>query len=138
MDNQTRWYINQRLILHRPISAGSLEIIKSNNNEIVMLLERGLPPVHLLVDVRHLTSPPIGILELSRATTLLNHPALGWVITLATDPTIRFLAGLLPQLAGREHYRIFVRFDAALAFLKEIEPGWDWSNAGQSFDDEIT
>jgi hypothetical protein len=126
------WYINDRVIYHRPVGDETIEIVQQNNDNLVKLLDQGVPLVHVIVDARYVTKVPTSILKLSKAATFLSHPSIGWVITISNNPLVTFLGGMLPQLGSLTRYRVVSELDSALTFLKEQDTTLDWSTVNEA------
>jgi hypothetical protein len=126
------WYINDRVIYHRPVGDETIEIVQQNNDDLVKLLDQGVPLVHVIVDARFVTKFPTSILKLSKAATFLSHSSLGWVITVSNNPVITFLGGMLPQIGSVTRYRVVSELDSALTFLKEQDTTLDWSTVNEA------
>src|SRR5689334_13277875 len=132
METIADWYILDRVIYHRPVGEETIEIVQQNNDDLVKLLDKGIPLVHVIVDARYLTKFPTSILKLSKATNFLSHPSIGWVITISNNPLVTFLGGMLPQLGSLTRYRVVSELDSALTFLKEEDMTLDWSSVNDA------
>lgn len=132
METIADWYVQDRVIYHRPVGVETIEIVQQNNDDLVKLLDKGIPLVHVIVDARYLTKFPTSILKLSKATSFLSHPSIGWVITISNNPLVTFLGGMLPQLGSLTRYRVVSELDSALTFLKEQDSTLDWSTVNDA------
>jgi hypothetical protein len=132
MDTILDWYIKDRVILYRPSGEQTLQFIQQSSDQILKLLDEGNASVHICLDARFITKVPTNLLKLSNATTFLNHPSIGWVITISNDAMIKFLGAMLPQLKSVKHNRVISEPEKALAFLKEQDSTLDWSNANDA------
>ena len=132
METIADWYVQDRVIYHRPVGVETIEIVQQNNDDLVKLLDKGIPLVHVIVDARYLTKFPTSILKLSKATSFLSHPSIGWVITISNNPLVTFLGGMLPQLGSLTRYRVVSELDSALTFLKEQDSTLDWSTVNEA------
>lgn len=132
METIADWYVQDRVIYHRPVGVETIEIVQQNNDDLVKLLDKGIPLVHVIVDARYLTKFPTSILKLSKATSFLSHPSIGWVITISNNPLVTFLGGMLPQLGSLTCYRVVSELDSALTFLKEQDSTLDWSTVNDA------
>ncbi len=125
------WYIQDRVIFHRGVGDQTLEIILKNNNRFIQMIEEGSAPVHIIVDARQVGLIPLPLFRLSQATSFFKHPSLGWFIAIPSSPTIKFIAGFLPQIVGLPRYRVVRDLDSAIVLLKEKDLTLDWSKAKQ-------
>jgi len=126
------WYIPNRIIIYRPIGKQTIQIIQERNEQFLKLLDEGTAVVHILLDARYITKVPTNLLKLSNATGFLKHPAIGWIIAISSDPLIKFLAGMLPQIGSLKRNRVMSEPANGLAFLKEQDPSLDWSTANDN------
>jgi hypothetical protein len=127
METIADWYIKDRVIFHRPVGEETIEIVQQNNDDLIKLLDKGTPAVHIIVDARYITKIPTNLLKLSKATSFLSHPSIGWVITISNSPLITFLGGMLPQIGSLSRYRVVSEPNNCLNFLKEQDSTLNWS-----------
>ena len=132
METISDWYIKDRVVVHRPVGEETLEIIQQHNDQLLMFLDKGTAPVHIIVDARYLTKVPTSLLKLSNATSFLSHPSTGWVITVSNSPLITFLGGMLPQISSLTRYRVVSEPHNSLIVLREQDATLDWSNVNEA------
>src|ERR1041385_8431968 len=118
MEAISDWYIEDRVVVHRPVGEETLEIVQQHNDQLLKLLDKGTAPVHIIVDARYLTKVPTSLLKLSHATSFLSHPSIGWVVTISNNPLITFLGGMLPQIGSLTRYRVVSEPHNSLTILK--------------------
>lgn len=129
---RTSWFIKDRIIFSRPVGDISIHSVQEHADYVVNMLAEGTSPVHLVVDARFITQAPTNLLALSKATTFMDHPSLGWILTITTNSVIRFLAGMVPQIGRVKYYRVFPDLDQSIKFLKEQDKTLDWAAANHS------
>ncbi len=123
------WYIKERVILQRPVGELTLDMVQQNNDRIIKMLDKGRPLVHVVVDARQITKLPTNLLKMSNATSFLNHPSLGWVVTVSGNSMINFLGSMLPQIGTLRRYRVFADLNRTVTFLKDQDATLDWQIA---------
>ncbi len=129
METLFDWYIKERVLLQRPQGELTIEDVQHNNDRIIKMLDKGRPLVHVVVDARFITKLPTNLLKMSNATSFLNHPSLGWVVTVSNNSMINFLGGMLPQIGTLRRYRVFSDLDRTVTFLKDQDTSLDWASA---------
>jgi hypothetical protein len=129
METLSDWYIKDRVIIHRPVGDETLKLIRQNNDDLIKLLDIGMPPIHIIVDARYIRKVPTSLLKLNKAISFLSHPSIGWVITISNNSLITFLGGMLPQLGSFTRYRVVSEPQSSLTFLKDQDATLDWSKA---------
>jgi len=129
MEDTLSWYIKGRVIFSRPVGDISIHSVEEHADYVVSMLTEGTSPVHLVVDARFITQAPTNLLALSKATPFMDHPSLGWVLTITSNSVIRFLGGMVPQIGRVKYYRVFPDLELSMNFLKEHDKTLDWSTA---------
>jgi hypothetical protein len=132
MEEILDWYIKDRIIFSRPVGDISINNVQEYAGYVVNMLNKGKSPVHLIVDARFIAQAPTNLLALSKATTFMGHPSVGWVMTVTTNPVIQFLAGMVPQIGRVKYYRVFPDLDLCMKFLKEQDRTLDWTGANHA------
>ncbi|HUN07751.1 MAG TPA: hypothetical protein PLQ56_14170 [Aggregatilineales bacterium] len=88
------------------------------------------PTVHTIVDARCVLHNP-NLLEIKRALPKENHPRVGWVLSVVDSPAntlIRMVVNTVSKLSN-QRLRHFNEVDAAVEFLRHMDPEIDWSLA---------
>ncbi len=119
MSAETTWYIENRVILMRVQGESTFQDIAQEDAEVVVRIRQGskvTPLVHLILDMRAMTKIPVNLVEIRRALTHLKEPALGWTVVAGMSPVIRFVAGMVTQMAG-VRFRMFPTLEEAVSFL---------------------
>ena len=119
MSAETTWYIENRVILVRVQGESTFHDIADVDAEIIVRIRQGVkvtPLVHLILDMRAMTKIPVNLVEMRKALTHLKEPALGWTVVAGMSPVIRFVAGMMTQMAG-VRFRMFPTFEEAVSFL---------------------
>lgn len=129
MEEILDWYIKDRIIFSRPVGDISINNVQEYAGYVVDMLTEGTSPVHLIVDARFIGQAPTNLLALTKATTFMGHPSLGWVLTITTNSVIQFLAGMVPQIGRVKHYHVFPTIELCMAFLKEQDRTLNWTAA---------
>ena len=133
MEDILDWYIKERVLFQRQVGEMTLETVQHNNDRIIKMLDKGKPLVHVMVDARFITKLPTNLLKMSNSTSFLNHPSLGWVMTVSNNSMINFLGSMLPQIGTLRRYRVFPNLQRTLTFLKDQDETLDWQDAKNDF-----
>jgi len=129
--NFVKWYIENRVIFVQWPREVSNEDVIAANADIVSLLDAGTPLVHIIHDTFSTKHHPKNVFWLRRTFTFISHPALGWFLTAANDPFIKFLGMILPQIDRNSRYHIAGEIQPLLNFLRERDPSLDWASAAE-------
>jgi hypothetical protein len=129
--NFVTWYIKNRVILVRWPKEVSHDDVIAANADIVSLMDAGTPLVHILHDTLRTTNHPKNVFWLRKTFTFISHPTMGWFLTAASDPFIRFLGMILPQIDRNSRYRIFSDMPLLLDFLRERDVTLNWGDIAE-------
>lgn len=119
MPAETTWYIENRVILSRVEGEATFQDVAEVDAELVARIRQGAnfaPLVHLILDMRTMTKIPVNLVEMRKTLTHLKEPALGWTLVIGMNPVMRFVAGMITQMAG-VRFRMFPTFEEAVSFL---------------------
>jgi hypothetical protein len=88
-------------------------------------LEKGVAPVHLIVNAYGLDSHPTDIRVIHRTTRIYaNHENIGWVIIVGVqNRTSVFFANIVLQSVKR-NFRLVASIDEAKEVIKRVNIGW--------------
>jgi hypothetical protein len=127
------WYQENLVVLIQVQGELTLEEMAQVDKETVQHIRQGKqtnPLVHLIVDMRAMSTMPINLSQVNRALTHLKEPGLGWSVMIGMSPVMRFVASTVIQMA-RGRFRIFEKAEDGIGFLMsqdehvldmEIEP----------------
>ncbi|MEO8612346.1 MAG: hypothetical protein ABI690_30905 [Chloroflexota bacterium] len=119
MPTVTTWYQENHVIISRVEGEATLQDITAVDAEVVARIRQGskvTPLVHFILDMRAMTKIPVNLVEIRRALTHLKEPALGWTVVAGMSPVIRFVAGMITQMAG-VRFRMVPTLEEAVSFL---------------------
>jgi hypothetical protein len=119
MPTETTWYQENHVIISRVEGETTLQDIVEVDAKVITLIRQGekvTPLVHFILDMRAMTKIPVSLLEIKRALTHLKEPALGWTVVAGMSPVIRFVAGMITQMA-EVRFRMFPTLEEAVSFL---------------------
>lgn len=119
MSSETMWYIENRVILSRVVGEATIQDVADVDAAVIALIRQGAqvtPLVHFILDMRAMTKIPINLVELRRTLNHLKEPALGWTVVAGMNPVMRFVAGMITQMAG-VRFRMLPTFEEAVSFL---------------------
>ena len=113
------WIVDRRVLYVRCIGPVNPAAMTRMNPDLMQFLAEGKAPVHIVHDTRlaGVCATP-GQLPYPEAAALRGGSPLGWVLTVAGDPTQVFPTGM----GADEQRRIFKDCESALAFLRHIDP----------------
>src|SRR5690349_19175336 len=112
MAAETTWYIENRVILVHVEGESTFQDIAEVDAAIIIRIRQGVkvtPLVHIILDMRAMTKIPVNLVEMRKALTHLKEPGLGWTVVAGMNPVIRFVAGMVTQMAG-VRFRMFPTF----------------------------
>lgn len=118
MAYEVSWYRPERVVYLRVYDAftiDELSIAAEFINEGVM---NGIPPVHLIVDVRDVRSIPTNVLEIKNMNEYLGHENMGWLVIVGAHSTVNMIAVVVTKLL-KTQYRNFRFLEPALEFLSQ-------------------
>ncbi|MCU0497888.1 MAG: hypothetical protein MUF87_11095 [Anaerolineae bacterium] len=124
MQHHHRWYIQNRVVYVIYRGAVLLEELDILALDLVQnYLDKGQAPVHMIIDIRELTTFPTHLGKVKQNADLyIKHPSLGHVLFIGVEnPAIRFIASTIMQLA-RLNYYILKSQDSLPQVLLRIEP----------------
>jgi len=129
------WILENRVLYVKRPSVVSIESLEQDNENIVAMLDAGEAPIHLIHDTLSVGLTPRKVRLIRKATTFLEHPDLGWFITVTSNPFISFLGNLVPQMcmSNKAMIKVVSTVDEASSFLHKVEQDMDWSNAQDNF-----
>jgi hypothetical protein len=97
------WLYNLRVILAEDIGVITLPELKQANAQVLNLLNQGVAPVHLIIDVSALEQYPRTPSTLSEALSFSEHPHLGKVVICGFhNQLLRVVLSVLSRLLSVE------------------------------------
>jgi hypothetical protein len=132
MAYKVAWYIERRVLyIHGPDTL-SIETISQINDDAIKYLNTGTSRIHMIVDARSVRVMPHNLVELRKASRLMDHILIGWIVIITSDPVVSFIGSAVPQMLTRAHSRIVSDFDQAILFLRETDPTVDWERVDET------
>jgi len=116
MSYQAEWLQEGKVIILRIGVHFAAEEIPPLSNDIIALLEKGTPPVHLVIDASQVKTFPTNIAQARRDATYLNHPSLGWSTYFGMSPVISSILKVFNTMT-QANLASLRTLDQALAFL---------------------
>ena len=116
MPFEITWYEKDRIVNARAVGNLSLEEIDAANRRIIELVNQGLSPVHLFIDVGSVGKVPTNLNQMKKSMEILNNPKMGWAILIGANPVARFLASVISQVM-KIRFSIVSTMEEALTFL---------------------
>ena len=123
MPYEQSWLIEHEAAHIKLIGDVTAEDIEASVMEMVQRLDNSNRHlVHMLVDMREVTSHPTKVKVISQASkVVLSHPRLGWILFYGNlNQFTRFLAGVVMQLA-RTRCRFLDTPAEAVEFLQRVD-----------------
>lgn len=90
------------------------------NDAITSMLDSGDAPVHLIYEAGNFKTPT-NISEVKGALTFLQHPSLGWIITINTNRVINFISMVVTNLS-KINLKSAANTEEALIILSKVDP----------------
>ncbi|MEO8611062.1 MAG: hypothetical protein ABI690_24410 [Chloroflexota bacterium] len=104
MTVEVSWHEEGRVIYQR--FQGALELADVETVEVALRQrsEEGLPPVHVIVDVRQVTEFPVSFDELNRLKIAAGIP--GWMVVIGLHPVVRSMARMMSWIRGVQYHPV--------------------------------
>lgn len=118
MAYEVSWHRQDRVVYLRVHGAFTIDELKTAAVFINDGVMNGVPPVHLIVDVREVRSIPTNVLEIKNINEYLGHENMGWLVIVGAHSTVNMIASVISRLL-KTQYQNFRTLDSALDFLSE-------------------
>jgi len=99
----------------------TLEELTAGGQELAQLVQQGIDPVHVLVDVHLVKGFPKSATQIKKAAMPYSNLQLGWILLVGASSVMSMFTGLVAQLAGTK-LRSFSSEEEALAFIAQKDP----------------
>src|SRR4051794_38985593 len=121
MPYRFEWYVEGRVILEEAYGDVTIdELIRFNAEVTQLIVEKGIAPVHVIVDLTKVEKYPPSLREVL-GTMRQKHPEkVGWMLIVTENPVLRFVASMVFQIA-RLKLRTFSTLAQAKVFLAEMD-----------------
>lgn len=130
MNAHIDWYIDQRVLYVKRPEIITLDILTEDSQKIIKLLDSAELPVHIINDTLAVKHMPKNLSSIKRSVPFLNHPRLGWFITLSDNILINFFGSVLPQTRFvNQRFRVIRQLEEALTLLNYQDSTIDWTKA---------
>jgi hypothetical protein len=121
METNVSWYLENRIILVHISGDKTIEDFQQVNEAITQYLEKGVAPVHLLIDVTEMGSIPSNILKVKQAFTYLDHPSIGWSFFIGhLNAMENLIIAVTTQLSGLD-VKTVDTLEEALKILNHVD-----------------
>ncbi len=122
MPYQLEWRVPDRVIAIRVTDELALNEIETGSRELIPLLDAGIAPVHICIDISPMRSYPFRVSTLADSSKYLRHQHVGWLVicgvsSLVLEQVIAALAKLT-----RVRCRIVSSKSEAFRFLADQDP----------------
>lgn len=116
-----QWLVQNRVLYARARDQVTMEDLMSHNQQILQMIEQGVPPVHIVLQTENMLSPPATIREIKRVYTFAQHPSAGWLISINNgNTTLDFLNSMVTKFL-RTPYRSSESLALAVSFLESVD-----------------
>lgn len=121
MPYEVRWLVDKRIIYFHTSGIATIDDVKAGNKKVMVMLDEGIPFVHLITDSTDVEKVQLGLNDLASVfRDMPASPKLGWSIYVSPKMLDRFFASVTTQLTKSRH-REFNSLADALAFLKSVD-----------------
>jgi hypothetical protein len=121
MPYRIQWYIEGRVILEEAFGDVTIEELVRFNAEVTTLIaEKGIAPVHVIVDLSKVEKYPPSLREVLSTMRQKAPEKVGWMLIVTENPIMRFVASMVFQIA-RLKLRTFSTLAQAKVFLAEMD-----------------
>ena len=110
-----------RIILQTLVGHVTVELVAAASEEVGVLLDQGIAPVHMVVDVNAVTTFTPHATQMKKAGAHLLRPSMGWITLVGASPIMITFINIVTQLAGIK-LRNFASLDEALDFILQKDP----------------
>ncbi len=93
------------------------------------MMDSATGPVHILNDAREVKTYPTHPLRIRKAMTFIDHPNIGWLVSITPPGFVRFLADAVPNLIAKAKSAAFSNIDFAMEHITAADPTIDWTEA---------
>lgn len=123
------WLLENRVLYIKRPEAVTIETLEKDNENILAMLNTGDAPIHIIHDTLSVGMTPRNIRLVRKATAFLEHPELGWFITVSSNAFISFLGSVIPQMrmSNKAAIKVVTSVDEAIGFLRKQDLSLDWS-----------
>jgi len=119
MPYRFEWYVEGRVILEEAYGNVTIEeLVRFNAEVTALIVEKGIPPVHVIVDLTRVEKYPSSLREIMGTMRQKSPEKVGWMLIVTDSPILRFIASTIFQLA-RLKLRTFATLPQARQFLAE-------------------
>lgn len=116
MTYEVFWHTPKHIMTVRMKGDITLEEVREIHAIVTQLGQESRQMVHLMIDMRDVTSFPTSLMRLSRALGMVDNRRFGWLLIISDDPVLRFLMTTLGKLI-KARFRVFGEGENALDFL---------------------
>ena len=123
MMKMVSWHVENKIILVVNNHELSIEELKQVDTDITQMLDAGNAPVHIIYKAGNFKTPT-DISQVRNSLTFLQHPAIGWIVTVNTNRLINFISLVVTNLSKinlktasdiTEAESILAKIDASIA-----------------------
>lgn len=115
------WLIPKRVILVKGTGDVTLDDTIQMNDDIIALFDEGDAPVHIIFSSEETTKFPSNVHQVMKVTTYVKHPSFGRNMTIAPNPVLRFIGGLVYKVLGQRKIKFVESLDEAITLLREFD-----------------
>ena len=116
------WLVEKQVILVTLKEHVNLEDIKVINETIIDHLNEGEADVHIIVDLKKLLTFPNTLQALHKVLTFLQHPNLGYNITIVDNRLMQFVSMVINRILGRYPVQFVKTYEEAIELLHNLDP----------------
>jgi hypothetical protein len=113
------WYLDKRIVLVQYSGTLTSTELQTAIPETFRMMDGGIPPLYMVIDVSAVEKFPMNLGELKRFTEA-KHPSLSWVGMVGMNPLARFIISALSQFADLK-IRPVNTVEEAVAYFSDID-----------------
>jgi hypothetical protein len=119
---QVSWYVQDRVIFCQVEGEVTADDLRSMNDQMRTLAEKGQAPVHIILEFTRLKTFPKQLTQLRDVAHILRHRAVGWILAVGgQNPLFTFIGTMVAQIGGKTQFRMVNSVESAYSHIQE----WD-------------
>ncbi len=122
------WYVPDRVIYAHVSRQLEGQESAEVDSYLTALIREATPPVFLIMDLRRIDEMQHPSVSRLNTVGYRQEPNLSWIVYVANDKLMRFLASTAAQQAGKQYHHVNT-MDEALIFVQKQAQYVNWTSA---------